>query len=184
MRLLKTTLSFLLLALFLPRAGALGSKSPILAIEIEGNVPLVLQVSVNESKDATLQLSGLTGSTEGRQSGNSNHSFFAIHSDLRIIIGSLKIFSNHLGNYCISISSQNGSMLRRDNGAAGTGVRYDLLLNGQVLHTESGLFEYEMSGKSDSGGSSLWLSLLIGSLPEGLQDGRYSDRLSFTLTVK
>jgi hypothetical protein len=184
MRRIKNALLPLLLLGLVYSAGALGSKSPLLAVEIEGNIPLILQVSVGESRDATLLLSGIVGPDASIESGSSNHAFFPIQGNLRVNIGSLKIFSNYPGNYSISISSQNGGLLTRDHGDAGMGVQYDLMLNGRSLHSESGLFEYEMRGKSDGGGSYVSLDAWIGDLPEALQNGRYSDRLVFSLTVR
>lgn len=164
--------------------GALESKTPVVAVEIAGDIPVVLQVSVGESLDTTLQLSGIVGPDAGRKSQDSDHPFFIGDEGLYINIGSLKIFSNHLGGYSISISSQNNGFLVRDSGGARTGIRYALLLDGHLIHSESGVFEYEMGGKSEGRGSLLQLDLLIDDVPAGLQNGRYSDWLAFAMTVR
>lgn len=147
---------------------------------LEGEIPLVMQVSVGEPLNRTLQLSGVVRQEQEKGAYASGRPF-DIFAGARIDIGSVKIFSNYFGRYSVSISSQNGGFLMHDSGSSKPGIPYCLILDSTRLLSHAGIFEYEMESKSEGFGTTRSMVLAIDALPEGLADGLYSDRLAFTL---
>ena len=185
MRRARAPLAFLFATVLLSATGAQAAVGAPVALGMEVRVPLILRVSVGGSWDAALRLSGYLGARAGGA-----HSF-AVAPLAVVDLGQVRVFSNCEGRYAISILSRGGGFLARDgaapdaaNARAEGRIPYSLILDGVPLQSPSGVYAFDMAGKSIGGGTLLDLKLVFPDLGEGLPQGLYDDTLIFSIAPR
>lgn len=174
----------LLLASLVGLQAQIVTTSPPVAVLLDVRVPSILRISVDSSRNNTLQLVGFHALKGTDVDHSSGRKFFEIKEKEYVDLGLARLFANISGAYSIAIRSLNDGRLLDDEGKVLESVSYSFIIDGVPLPSQGGLFEYATAGKSKQGGTLLSLGIEIGPIPSDLPSGIYTDRLAFSVTAR
>ena len=173
-----------LAALMLATAPSFAQKDALsrsVSLQIVAVVPPILNLSLDFAPSHSASLNGYLskGKVPAINASYQSGPQFELRGNESIDLGNATFFSNIPHGYTISAASLNSGYLKGN----ATLIPYFLKIGDSIASASGGVFSFSAFGKTNRGGRSLPVSILIGSVPQTAESGVYTDTLVFGISA-